>query len=341
MLWHTTCSSRKKLFNPVFIPHTMNKLTLPLLCLGVFLLSGCKKESNGSQPEPGTLITPRIAAQEETTSFSGALEIYPCKSGTTLYYGNYYNSQLSIVDAMYTIANGSVSTVLRPMTLPIGEYNLIYWGVSQAQQGESFAAGAVRDPSISINQDLSTQSYTLRKYSGSDTTYYPVYDFVFATQPVDIGAQDIAVSLHRVVAGLTVVLQKDDNTQLDAEIASISAMVGGVSNGLNFATGEPTGQPWRTVRFPLSLAEDNMTAANPVVLLFPTTDNPPLTVVLTLRDGTTRTYRSTLANTLSANTKLTVTINIGTIFDAETDAGGFEVNQWDEKTETITPTAES
>lgn len=321
----------------------MSKFTLPLLfsLAGVALLSGCKKESNGSTPEPGTLVTPRIAALEETFSFSGALEIYPCKAGTTLYYGNYYNSQLSFVDAMYTIANGDVSSALRPMTLPIGEYNMIYWGVSQAQQGESYAAGAVRDPSISLNQDLSTQSYTLRKYSGNDdTTYYPVYDFVFATQPVDVGSQDIAVTLHRVVAGLSVVLQKDDNTQLDSEIASINAMVGGVSNGLNFATGEATGQPWRTVRFPLSLSDDNMTASNPVVLLFPTTENPPLKVVLTLKDGTTRTYRSTLANTLSSNTKLTVTINIGTIFDSETEAGGFEVNQWDEKTETITPTAE-
>ena len=124
----------------------MNKLTFPLLLslAGVALLSGCKKESNGSTPEPGTLVTPRIAALEETLSFSGALEIYPCKAGTTLYYGNYYNSQLSFVDAMYTIANGDVSTALRPMTLPIGEYNMIYWGVSQAQQGVSYIREATR-----------------------------------------------------------------------------------------------------------------------------------------------------------------------------------------------------
>lgn len=318
----------------------MNQFTFSWLLVALVLLNSCKKESAGTTPDPGTLVTPRIAALEETTSFSGALEIYPCKAGTTIFYGNYYNSKLTVFDAMYTISSGSVYSALRPMTLPVGEYNLVYWGVSQAQQGESFAAGAVRDPSISLNQDLAAQSYTLRKYSDNDdTTYYPVYDFVFATQPVDIGSQDISVSLHRVVAGLTVVLQKDDNTQLDAEIASINVLVGSVSNGLNFATGEATGQPWRTVRFPLTVSDDNMTATNPVVLLFPTAANPPLTVVLTLKDGTTRTYRSTLANTLSANTKLTVTINIGTIFDSETEAGGFQVNQWNEKTETITPTA--
>lgn len=319
----------------------MNRLTLPLLLSGVLLLSGCKKETSDGTPAPGTLITPRIAALEETTAYTGSLEIYPCKAGTTVFYGNYYNSKLTVFDAMYTISEGTVYSALRPMTLPVGEYNMIYWGVSQAQQGVSYTAGAVHDPSISFNQDLSTQSYTLRKYSGSDTTYYPAYDFVFATQSVDVGSQDISVSLHRVVAGLTVVLQKDDNTQLDAEIASINVMVGSVSNGLNFATGEATGQPWRTVRFPLTVSDDKMTATNPVVLLFPTAANPPIKVVLTLQDGTTRTYRSTLANTLSANTKLTVTINIGTIFDSETEAGGFQVNQWNEQTETITPTADA
>ena len=312
----------------------MNKMIFPLLAGITLLLAGCKKDNeNGSGTDPGQVVTPRLVASEEEMPFAGALEVFPCRSGTTVYYGNYYKNQLSFYYALYTISEGNVYSALRPVTLPIGDYNLIYWGVSQTQ-GPTYTNGAIHEPGITLNGDLAGQSYRLRKYPGADTTYHPVYDFVFAKQAVDIGAESIAVPLHRVVAGLTVILQKSDNSELDSEIASINVLIGNISEKLDFVTGEPK-NPTKTVRFPITVADNNLTAVNPIALVFPSAPNPPLKIVLTLKDGTIRTFRTQLNNTLAANTKLTVTVNMGEILDSETTAGGFEVNKWEEKSETV------
>ena len=68
----------------------MNRIIFPLLAGTVLLLAGCKKDNeNGSGTAPGQLITPRLVASEEEMPFTGALEVFPCRSGTTVYYGNY------------------------------------------------------------------------------------------------------------------------------------------------------------------------------------------------------------------------------------------------------------
>lgn len=312
----------------------MNRIIFPLLAGTVLLLAGCKKDNgSGSGTDPDQLITPRLVAAEHETPFTGALEVFPCKHGTTIYFGNYFNDRLSFFNALYTIFEGNVYSTPRPITLPIGEYNLIYWGVSQLQE-PTYISGAIHSPGIGLNNDLSRENYSLREYPGADTTYYPVYDFVFAKQEVDIGAESISVSLQRVVAGLTVLLQKDDHTELDPEIASIDVLIGNIAEELDFATGEPQNQT-KTVRFPITIDDNNMSAVNPIALVFPSAPNPPLTIVLKLKDGTIRTFRTVLNNELKANTKLTVTVNMGEILDSETTAGGFEVNKWEEKSETV------
>lgn len=312
----------------------MKTLYLSLLAGSIVLLAGCKKNSY-IKVDPGQLVTPRLTVSEGLMPFTGALEVYPCVAGSAVYYGNYTNDQLSSFNAVYTISGGDVYNPLRPVTLPVGDYNLIYWGVSQAQE-PTYTKGAVQDPKIAINADLAHQDYSLRPYPGiNDTTYYPVYDFVFASQPVEIGTQGIAVTLKRVVAGLTVILKKTDGTKLDSQIASINVLVGSIAEDLNFDTGVPENQT-KTVRFPITIAADSLTATNPTVLVFPSAPNPKLTIVLTLKDGSERTFRTQLDNALSANTKLTATVNMGEIFSSETEAGGFQVNQWEEKSETVT-----
>lgn len=313
----------------------MNKLYIPLLAGAAVMLSGCKKESF-TRVDSGQLVTPRLVVNEGTTPFTGALEVYPCRPGTAIYYGNYTNEQLTPFNALYTISNGDVYNALRPLTLPVGDYNMIYWGVAHPQEPTT-ANKAVQDPRITIDEDLAGQNYTLRKYpQAGDTTYYPVYDFVFANQTVDIGAQNIAVPLRRVVAGVTLTLKKKDNVKFDAQIASINALIGNIAEELNFDTAEPENQT-KTVRFPITIAADSLTAANPVALVFPSAPQPPITIVFTLKNGTQRTFRTRLSNTLTANTKLSVTVEIGQIFTSETEAGGFEVSEWEEKSETITP----
>lgn len=311
----------------------MNKLYF-LLTAGVALvLAGCKKTSY-TRVDPGQLVTPRFAVSEGTTPYTGSLEVYPCRPGTAIFYGNYYNDKLYPVNALYTISQGDIYNPLRPVTLPVGDYSLIYWGVSKAQE-PTYTKGAILEPSLTMNVDLARQNYSLRKYPHvADTAYYPVYDFVFANQIVDIGAQSIAVSLKRMVAGLSVILQTEDGSKLDSEIASINVLIGNIAEDLNFDTGEPENQT-KTVRFPITVADDSLTAANPVTLVFPSAPNPPLTIVLTLKNGTERTFRTRLTNTLTANTKLTVKVDMGEIFSSETEAGGFRVSQWEERSETV------
>lgn len=309
----------------------MNRTYIFLLAVAALLSSGCKKTSI-SRNDPGQLVSPRFAVSEGTMPFTGALEIYPCEPGTTIYYGNYIDDRLTPFNALYTISGGSVHNALRPVLLPVGDYSLIYWGVSQAQE-PTYTKGAVLEPSLSLNGNLAHQNYSLRKYP-ADTTYYPVYDFVYARQTVDIGAQSIAVSLKRVVSGLTVILQKEDGSKLDPEIASINVLIGNIAEDLNFDTGEAENQT-KTVRFPITVADDSLTAVNPVVLVFPSAPKPPLKIVLTLKNGTERTFRTQLENTLTANTKLTVTVNMGEIFSSETETGGFRVSKWEERSETV------
>lgn len=312
--------------------------TIPVLMLLAgtsILLGSCKKNTyEHEQPVPGNLVSPRLLVTEGTNPFTGAVDLYPCQDNSAIYYGNYVDNKLSPFNGVYTIEDGSVYSALRPVTLPVGTYNMVYWGVSHAQE-PTFSKGAIIEPRLILNGNLGQQQFSLRRYSSAtDSTFYPVFDFVYGKQPVSIGEDGIAVSLKRVVAGLTVILRKEDGSKFDPQIASINIQVGNIAEHMNFETAEPENQT-KTVRFPVTIAADSLTATNPVVLLFPSAPKPPVTIVIHLKDGSIRTFRTQLANTLTANTKTTVTINMGRIFTTETSGGGFEVTRWQEQTETV------
>lgn len=84
--------------------------------------------------------------------------------------------------------------------------------------------------------------------------------------------------------------------------------------------------------------DDSLTAMNATALIFPSSPNPPVKIVITLQNGQEHTFTSILNNTLTANTKLTLTIDMGQIFSTETSGGGFQVTRWQEKSETVTAT---
>ena len=60
-----------------------------------------KKNDEPAQPAEVKLVTPnvsaRIADPLNQNPFTGILEIYPCNSGTSTYYGNYINSKKTVL----------------------------------------------------------------------------------------------------------------------------------------------------------------------------------------------------------------------------------------------------
>ena len=192
---------------------------------------------------------------------------------------------------------------------------------------------AVNHPPIRLNADLSKLNYTLRALT--DSTYHPVFNYVFTVKKVDIGSENINVALHRVVAGLKVILQNEDQSKLSSSIAGINIYVGSIAESLNFTTAEAVNMT-KTVEFPLTVAPDSLTATNfQPVTVFPSAANPPILIVLNLKDGTRRTYKTTLSHTLVANSMLNITVNIGDIFSSETSGGGFQVTKWNEEHEVV------
>lgn len=295
---------------------------------------GCPDDSGqgGAKTE---MVSPKLYATNSSEPFTGVLEVYPCEAGTSTYFGNFFNNEKMVFNAYYQIRDGSIYSSARPVLLPVGSYTLLYWGVPEAAAGQNYPMKGVTEPALQIGGDLSRQYLSLRKYplAGSNT-YMPVFDCVYCLRTVDVGAESIAVPMKRVVAGLTVVLKDKDGGSIDSEIANITATIEPVASRLNFYTAEPEDIS-KAVQFDLNIGSDHASATNPMALVFPSGPDPVLTVTLTLHNGQTKTSRMTLENTLDANTKLTVEVNMGEIYSSETGGSGFEVDHWNEKVEKI------
>lgn len=74
----------------------------------LFFASACSKDDCNCDNEPTpALITPdvsvRMAEPLSLHPFTGALEIYPCNDGSSIYYGNYVNGKLSVFYGIYTM----------------------------------------------------------------------------------------------------------------------------------------------------------------------------------------------------------------------------------------------
>ena len=108
----------------------MKKLMIVMLGL-LTLVSACSdNDDEGSYGVTSGLITPKIRARVtdplNQNPFTGILEVYPCKDGTSIYYGNYINGKLTVFNGYYVISKGDVyGDNNRELHLPIGEYNMV------------------------------------------------------------------------------------------------------------------------------------------------------------------------------------------------------------------------
>lgn len=315
----------------------MKKFFLALIAVAT--LCGCHKDDDDDNPPSklpdSELVSPRLyATMVSRTPFTGTLEVYPCEVNSSIYFGNYYKGVLTAINPYYIVSDGSALKSANPVYLPIGDYNILYWGKPRADT-LVYDQVAIKDPAITRNADFSKLYWGLRKYeSASDTTYYPTFDLVHAVNPVVIGSEDLSANLQRATAALIVILNNKNNLKFNSSIFSAEIIINSVASQVNFYTAEPADQT-KAVRFPLTMAADSLQMSNPAVMVFPTASNPLLQIIITLRNGAVKTYQQNLKETLDANTRLILHISLNEVFSEETASGGFQVDKWNEKKETI------
>ena len=218
----------------------------------------------------------------------------------------------------------------RELHLPIGEYNMVYWGTPKYDE-PIYNSPAITHPGLTNGADLAKLYFRLRP--NTDGTYMPVYDLVYAIKPVHIGTEDLTASLTRVTAGLKVILKQEDNSAFNSSITSVNVHIGNIAEKMNFYTAEVENMT-KTVKFELSRSEDATIMSNPTVMLFPSAPNPLLELFITLADGSVHTLSKSLTSTLSSNTRLTLNIVVGKILPGG-DPGNFTIESWNEESETI------
>lgn len=295
----------------------------------------CPDDSGKSEVTPSQLVTPELAVRlaDSQTPMTGVVEAYACEPGSSIYYGNYIQNKLTPFPGYYKLMNGEVyGKSNRLLTLPIGLYNIIYWGTPKAE-APIYSDPVVLDPAITLKGNLDEQSFKLRRMP-ADTTYYPTFDLVYAVNSIDVGVEDLNASLQRVVAGLKVIVKNTDNSALSNTIAGMNILIGSIAEELNMYTAEPV-NPTCTVKFPLTLSADRNEMSNATVMLFPSGPRPLLTLLINLKNGNVKTFRQELNGPLRANNQLTLTLTLGDIFSDQT-SGSFTVEKWEEENQTIT-----
>lgn len=283
------------------------------------------------------LVSPAFFMQVSTANgaqpFTGVVTISPLTNGTLQYFGNYVNRNLTPFSGYYFVKNGTLYEDKKnlELTLPLGTYDMVYWGTPKYEE-PIYANPALREPSYSIGGDMSAQAFSLLQIPG-DTTYYPTYDLAYAKRPVNVGTDDLDVALQRVVAGLKIIIKDRNDEMLHSGISEVDVRVTNIASQLNFATALPQGEP-RTVSFPLVRSMDGKQMTNGIVMLFPSIGTPELQVSIKLQDGHVKSFKQMLEAPLQANTKLTLTLTVGKIFDEET-SGDFTLEDWNETSEEI------
>lgn len=307
------------------------------------LFAGCLDDDDcpsGNDTVSSTLITPDLDIKLSSTQdpMTGILEAYPCEDGNSNYFGNYIDNKLTPFPGYYRLRDGDIyGKSNRFVTLPVGVYNMIYWGTAKPDM-PIYSEPAVTDPQITLGGDLSKQYFGLRKVL-SDTTYYPTFDFVYAVKSIDIGVEELSASMRRVVAGLQVIVKNKDNSKLSATIADMEVQIGSIAEKINFYTAEPENFT-RTVEFPLTASADGTQMSNDAVMIFPSGPKPMLTLLINLKNGNVKTFRQALDSPLKANNHLVLTLTLGDIF-SDQNSGTFTVDSWQEVHQTIdVPTLE-
>lgn len=316
----------------------MNKFILALLA-ATLLYSCSDHDHNSITPEPShpELVSPELIGTTNVTTkspFTGALEVFPCSEDSSIYFGNYYNNVLTPIDAQYTVTDGTGVFSTIPVLLPIGTYDIVYWGIPKETE-DIYPDMSIRDPALKLNGNLSETYYSMRKHPMStDTLYYPVYNYVHAIVPTNIGTDKLSASLQRVVAGINVTISGKDGGEFDTNVESVQVLVGNIAEKLDVYSATPSNQT-KTVQFPLTLSADKKQMSVPTVMVFPSAPNPPIQIVITLKNGAIKTYRQNLTTTLNANTKLSLSMTLNEIFSSESTTGDFNVSDWNEKNESI------
>lgn len=318
----------------------MKKLFL-LSFIALVAFTACSDDScpddndGGGEETPSRLVTPELAVRLAGSQdpMTGVLEAYACKPASSIYYGNYIQNKLTPFPGYYKLMNGEIyGKSNRLLTLPIGLYNIVYWGTPKAE-APIYSDPVVLDPAITLGGNLDEQSFRLRKMP-ADTTYYPTFDLVYAVKSIDIGVEELNASLQRVVAGLKVIVKNTDNSALSNTIAGMNVLIGSIAESLNMYTAEPANQTC-TVKFPLTSTADQSEMSNATVMLFPSGPRPLLTLLINLKNGNVKTFRQELTGPLRANNQLTLTLTLGDIFSDQT-SGSFTVEKWEEENQTIT-----
>lgn len=307
------------------------------------ILAGCSSDqtecdngNNGGGDNNG-LVSPRVRATVNTpenpqSPMTGVLEVYPCQAGTSIYYGNYVEDALTPFPGMYTLKDGNTfGDPNRAISLPVGTYNMIYWGTPKYEE-PIYSNPVVVEPQLTIGGDLSQQYFAMRQ-NIPDTTYYPVYDLVYAVKPANIGTEELSAAMKRQVAGLKVIVKDKNNGVLSSSISAMNVHIGGIAEKLNMYTAEPVNQT-KTVNFQLVPSTDGTQMSNATVMLFPSATSPLFKLIITLRNGTVKTFQQALSSPLKANTRLTLTLTLGDIFSEE-ESGNFTIDNWQEESETI------
>ncbi len=243
------------------------------------LAASCSSDDHNKILNETRMITPRISATVADESLNqspltGVIEIYPCISGTSTYFGNYVNGNLTPFYGYYHIIDGHIleGEHNRELHLPMNTYNMVYWGTPKYEE-PIYDTPAIHTPGFSIGVDFSSN------------------------------------------------------------ITNMQVRIGNIANQINFYTAEASDMT-KTIKFDLKRSEDGTEMSNATVMVFPSSETPPLELLITLKDGSVHKLSRNLNSTLSANTRLTLNIVIGDILSGGS-TGDFTIENWNEVSETI------
>lgn len=283
--------------------------------------------NHNQRPQMGTI---KFAAFESNNAFSGSLELFPCADTTFEYVGNYYHNAVTAINPSCVVSKGGISAWGYPLLLPLGTYNMIYWGISSTA---SYSASRAMPAPLRLGTNMA-DAYWSMALSKDKKTYMPVWDQVMAVQSVRMGTSGISVNLNRMVAGVKVVIKNSNSTPFDPSIVSFEVLIGGIAEKINYTTGEPMNQS-KTVRFALAIDPTRTVASNATAMLYPSAESPSIEIIVKLANGQSRTYNTNLKNAFQANTSQTVTILTGDILASDPAGSTFTVEGWNEESETI------
>lgn len=261
----------------------MKSKMLCLLSL-ISFITACSNDDDFNQEIPiSELVTPKVTAivsdQTSESPMTGILEAYPCESGKSIYYGNFVDGELTPFNGYYRIFEGhTYGEYNRVLNLPKGQYNIVYWGTPKYEE-PIYSTPAIVEPGVTLGADVSQLYFALRP--NNDGTYMPVFDMVHAVKETDT-SDDFQASLKRVVAGLKVIVKKEDNGLFGSEIAKMQIFIHDIAEKINFYTAEPENMS-KTVKFDLVASADGTSMSNATVMLFPSAATPQLELMITTR----------------------------------------------------------